>query len=145
MANLLWTITYVTLQDAKDTSTTLNPLDDSVVTRALSEAEIAIDNYIWSYWVKEDEEQDRIFPTESDGIPDEIKLATIWIAEQISLEWSSLWTLRWDKVVSESNLSRSIAYSDKQSYTDYVNTLQIPKKAQKILDKYRNNFISQVI
>ena len=145
MANLLWTITYVTLQDAKDTSTTLNPLDDSVVTRALSEAEIAIDNYIWSYWVKEDEEQDRIFPTESDGIPDEIKLATIWIAEQISLEWSSLWTLRWDKVVSESNLSRSIAYSDKQTYSDYVNTLQIPKKAQKILDKYRNNFISQVI
>lgn len=145
MTNLLSTLTYVTLTDARDTSSTLSPVWDQALTDALCQAQLTVDNYIWSYGTKEDEDQALIFPVEDEWIPNEIKIATIRIAEQIYLEGNSLWSLRGDKVVSEGNLSRSIAYSDKQKYNDYVETLQIPKKALKILNKYRNPFISQVI
>lgn len=145
MTNLLSTITYATIVDARETSAILRPIGQSELTTFLAEAELVVDNYIGFYWVKADEAQLRIFPVEDEEIPDDIKIATIWIAEQISLEWSWLGTLRWDKIVSEGNMSRSVSFSDKQTHKEFVDTVQIPKKALRILDRYKTSFISQVI
>lgn len=144
MTNLLNELVYVSLADARDTSevfTTTVPTD-VVLTKLLTEAQWIIDTYIQSYWTKEVETQTFIFPTEDDWIPYEIQLATIWIAELLYSKWQSLNT---DKVVSESNLWRSISFSDKQGFDDYVKTIWIPPKVLNILDKYRNDFIWQVV
>lgn len=145
MANLLSTIYYVTIADARETSAILRPIGQNELTSLLAEAEIVVDNYIGFYWVKADEDQVRIFPVEDEEIPDDIKIATLWIAEQIFLEWSGLGVLRWDKIVSEGNMSRSVSFSNKETHKEFVDTIQIPKKALRLLDRYKTSFISQII
>lgn len=148
MGNLLDDLVYITLADARDTSTilsnVLNP-DNDKLTSLITQAQYVIDTYIKSYGEKDDVSQSFIFPTIEDWIPADIQLATVWITEQLFLQGESLWVLKGEKAISESNMSRSVSYSDKESYMSSVETINIPKKALNILDKYRNNFIWQVI
>lgn len=146
MANLLDELVYIELDDARDTSTILAGItDDDELTSLITEAQWIIDTYIGSYWEREVETQTFIFPTVDDWIPQEIKLATVRISEQIFLSGKTLSSLRGDKITSESNLSRSVGFSDKESFSSYVKSIGIPKKALNILDKYKNDFIWQVI
>jgi len=148
MANLLDDLIYVTLEDVRESSRILasnaKPTD-SVLTQLITESQWIIDTYIGSYGTKEVETQTFIFPTEDDWIPTDIKLATVRIAEQLYLQGDNLWSLKWDRVVSESNLSRSVSYSDKEWHISSVETINIPKKALNVLDKYKSSFIWQVI
>ena len=141
MWNLLDELEYVTLEDARDTSAILGGIDDDTLTNLITQAQWIIDWYIGSYGLPVDEEQTFIFPTE-DWTPTDIQLATIRVSEYIYTNSS---TLNIDKIVSESNLSRSINFSDKQSYLDYVKSVGIPKRVINILDKYKSDFIWQVI
>lgn len=148
MANLLDDLVYVTLDDVRETSRILasnaKPTD-TVLTQLITESQWVIETYIGSYGEKEDEAQAFIFPTVDDGIPNDIKLATVRIAEQLYLQGDNLWSLKGDRVVSESNLSRSVSYSDKEWHISSVETINIPKKALNVLDKYKSSFIWQVI
>lgn len=148
MANLLNGVVYVSLQDARDTSSILSNTwspTNAQLTQLITEAQWTIDNYIQSFWERLVDSQSFIFPTVEDWIPDDIQLATVWVTEQLFLEGKSLATLKGEKVTSESNMSRSVSYSDNESYNSYVETIGIPKKVLNILNKYKNDFIWQVI
>lgn len=148
MANLLNELVYLSLTDARDTSSVLSNTwspTNAQLTQLITEAQRIIDNYIQYFWERLVDSQTFIFPTIEDWVPDDIQLATVWVTEQLFLEGKSLATLKWEKVTSESNMSRSVSYSDKESYSKYVETIGIPKKVLHILNKYRNNFIWQVI
>ena len=146
MTNLLDELVYVDLTDARETSTILAWItDDDELTSLITESQWLIDTYIGSFWEKEVDDQTFIFPTVDDWIPEEISIATVRITEQLYLQGKSIWAISWTKIISESNLSRSVNFSDKESFSGYVKTIWIPKKALNILDKYRNDFIWQVI
>jgi len=148
MVNLLNEIVYVSLLDARDTSNVLPAaptLSDANLTKLITQSQWIIDTYIQSYWEKVVSTQSFIFPIVDDAIPQDIKLATVWITEQLYLEWNALSVLKGDKITSESNMSRSIWYSDKWSYDNYIETIGMPKKVINILSKYKSNFIWQVI
>lgn len=93
MANLLDDLVYVTLDDVRETSRILasnaKPID-TVLTQLITESQWVIETYIGSYGEKEDEAQAFIFPTVDDGIPNDIKLATVRIAEQLYLQGDNL-------------------------------------------------------
>lgn len=147
MVALLNDPVYISVSDAKTNSSILNAQTDTQVWLAITEAQITIDNYILNYWTKTVDTQRFIFPTveDSDTVPEEIQVATVRIAEQLVLQGNGLQSLSGQKIVSEWNLSRSVSFSDKESFQKSVETVNIPKKALNILDKYRNNFIWQVI
>lgn len=148
MGNLLDDLVYITLADARDTSTILSNASsptDNKLTSLITQAQYIIDTYITSYGEKDVVSQSFIFPTIEDWIPADIQLATVRITEQLFLQGENLWVLKGEKAISESNMSRSVNYSDKESYMSSVETINIPKKALNILDKYRNNFIWQVV
>ena len=145
MANLLNELVYITLTDCKETSATLSTVADAVLTQIITESQYTIDNYIWSYGEKVVSTQSFIFPTVIDSVPSDIKLATVWITEQLYLQGSSLWSIKGEKVIEESNMSRSVKYSDKESYLSSIKSVNIPKKALNVLDKYKSNFIWQVV
>lgn len=93
MANLLDDLVYVTIDDVRDSSRILasnaKPTD-SVLTQLITESQWIIDTYIGSYGEKEVETQTFIFPIVDDGIPNDIKLATVRIAEQLYLQGDNL-------------------------------------------------------
>jgi hypothetical protein len=144
MANLLGTLVYTTLQDARDTSEvfTATVPADAQLTSLIWEAQWIIDGYIQSYGTPAVDGQTFIFPTLIDWIPTDIKLATIWISEYLYARGQSINN---DKVSSEGNLSRNVSFSDKQWHNDYVKTVAIPKKVINVLDKYKNDFIWQIV
>jgi len=143
MTNLLDDLVYVTLADARETSATLALItDDDVLTNIITQAQWIIDWYIGSYGIPAVDWQSFIFPIEDDWTPTDIQLATIRVSEFVSTNGA---TFNTDKIVSENNLSRSVSFSDKQSYYDYVKTVGIPKRVINILDRYKNDFIWQVI
>jgi len=153
MVNLLDDLVYVSLQDARDTSDVFTAVvpTDIELTVFITEAQRIIDEYIWYYSKPFVETQTYIFPVDDDWaslIPTDIKIATIQIAEYLYLEWpTTLAQLSKKEVDSEKNLSRSVTYSKwaNWSYYQYVDSIQIPKKTLNILNKYRSQFISQVI
>jgi len=148
MTNLLDELVYVSLEDARDTSSVLpdNPtLTDTNLTKLITQAQWIIDTYIQSFWEKVVSTQSFIFPTIDDAIPQDIQLATVWVTEQLYLEGTTLSVLKGEKITSESNMSRSIWYSDKGSYQEYIDTIGVPKKVINILNKYKSSFIWQVI
>jgi hypothetical protein len=148
MANLLWDLVYISLADARESSSVLcnwEKPNDKQLTQIITEAQYLIDTFIWSYWEKQDPDQMYIFPTVWDGIPNDIKVATVRTSEQLYLMGKSLWSIRWDRITSESNMSRTVVYSDKESFNSYVESVWIPKKVLNILNKYKNNFIWQVL
>lgn len=145
MTNLLNELVYITLSDARDTSEvfTATVPTDAVLTKLITQAQILIDTYIWYYDEPAVEWQSFIFPIIGETtIPSDIKIATVWITEQLYTLGTSI---EKDKVISESNMSRRIDFSDKQSYTNYMESIWIPKRALNILNKYKNSFIWQVI
>ncbi len=161
MANLLADLVYTTLADARDTSdvfTTTVPIDAELTT-LLTEAQWIIDDYIGHYGVPFVEWQNFIFPVCADDpivcgscttslIPTDIQIATIQIAEYLYLEWpTTLAQLSKKEVDAEKNISRSVTYNKwaSWSYKQYIESLQIPKKTLNILNKYRSQFINQVI
>ena len=146
MANLLGELVYLTLADARATSSILAPLFDAELTSLITEAQRAIDTYIGYYRTKAADDQTFIFPTEDDDeVPQDIMIATVRVTEQLYLEGKTLASLKGEKIVGERNLSRAVTYSDKQSYHNYVATVQLPKKVVNILRKYKNNFMTQVL
>lgn len=138
---------YISVSDAKTNSSILNWLSNADVWKAITEAQVIIDTYIGFYWTKSVDTQRFIFPTVEDNnaVPEEIQIATVWISEQLVLQGDSLLSISWKKITSEWNLSRNVSFSDKESFQKSVETVNIPKKALNILDKYRNVFTSQVI
>lgn len=144
MTNLLNDVVYVSLADARDTSEvfTATVPSDTRLTQLITEAQYIVDWYIGSYGTALVEWQHFIFPTVNDNIPLDIKLATVQISEYVYAKGQ---LLNEEKIVSESNQSRSVSFSDKEWYQSYIKTIGIPKKVLKLLDKYRNDFIWQVI
>lgn len=160
MANLLDDLVYVTLQNARDTSSVLagDPPNDAELTTLLTRAQRIIDEYIGYYWVPFVEWQTFIFPVCWDDavcwtcttslIPTDIQIATIQIAEYLYLQWpTTLSQLSKKEVKSEKNISRSVTYSSwaSGSYRQYLESIQIPKKTLNILNKYRSQFIPQTV
>ena len=141
MANLFDDIVYVSIQDVKDTSNLeeIQNKSNKELTRYITEAQYIIDNYIWRYETKLDENQTFIFPIEDSGwiIPTEISLATIYIVEDLVLTWEPV-NIDW-KIVKESTWDHSVEYNISNTNTN------IPDKAKTILNKYREIFFKQVI
>ena len=160
MTNLLDDLVYTTLANARDTSdvfTASVPIDAELTT-LLTEAQWIIDDYIGYYWTPFVEWQTFIFPVCDDvpvcgtctsgSVPTDIQIATIQIAEYLYLQWpTTLAQLSKKEVDSESNLSRSVSYNKwaSGSYRQYIESIQIPKKTLNILNKYRSQFIWQVV
>lgn len=145
MTNLLNELVYISLGDARDTSDifTSTVPSDATLTKLITQAQILIDTYIGYYDEPAVEWQSFIFPiTWETEIPDDIKIATVWVTEQLYTLGTSIDK---DKITSESNMSRRIDFSDKQSYNNYMESIWIPKRALNILNKYKNSFIWQVI
>jgi len=142
MTNLLNDPIYITVQELKDSSPLINdttPNPESLITQA----QYAIDGYIGSYGLPEEDGQPFIFPT-TEWMPDDIKVATVMVCDFLYMSGQSLATMQWLKVKSESNMSRSVVFeSAKVNKNDLIS--QIPVNAMSILRKYKNNFISQVI
>lgn len=146
ITNLLNEVVYVTLAEARDTSdvfTTTVP-DDNHLSKIITQTQWIIDWYLGSYGTKDVETQTFIFPITDWVIPVDIKLATIRISEYVYAYWTQFNDMN-NKVTSESNMSRSVAFSDKESVSSYIKTLWIPKRVLNILDRYRNDFIWQVL
>jgi len=153
MTDLLNELEYISLEDARDTSSILAlVIDDDILTEYITSSQWIIDNYIGFYKTKFDIDQTFLFPTaDSDwleeAIPVDIKLATIQISEYLYTKGTeTVSSLEWKDIKSESNQSRSISYSDKkQKYSSLIETIQIPLKTLNILNKYKGIFIWQVI
>jgi len=153
MANLLSDLVYVDLDDVKDTSEIIvdGTPSDAVLTKLVTNAQYIIDEYIIAYWEPFSETQDFIFPIENEDseseIPTDIKLATIRIVEYLYLKGTeNEASLKGKEVNQEKNLGRSVVYSENTGwYNKSVETIQIPKKALNVLDKYRQTFIWQKI
>jgi len=147
MVALLNDPVYISIANAKTNSVVLNWFSDAIVWTAITEAQFTIDTYIGFYGTKKVDTQRFIFPTveNNNSTPDEIQVATVRIAEQLVLQGMNLNSISGKKITSEWNLSRNVSFSDKESFQKSVETVNIPKKALNILDKYRNNFIWMVI
>lgn len=143
MTNLLNNPIYVSVANAKASSTILSWLTDNEIAVLITKAQIAIDWYLWSYWLPEDVDQDFIFPT-TDWIPTDIQIATVMVSEFIYLSGESLASMQGSKVKAESNMSRSVTFENVKTNSNDL-TSQIPVSALSILKKYKNSFIWQVI
>ena len=143
MANLLSNPVYVTKTDIKDTTNISELKWDNNIDRYITEAQYIIDSYILTFWSKFDIEQKEIFPIKdydwTSVIPDDIKLATIYIVEDIFLSWIPT-VASWNDIVSEKVGDHSVSYSK-----DTKSELYIPEKAKNILDQYRTIFFKSIL
>lgn len=143
MANLLSNVVYTNATDVKDTTTITalqSELDETVDT-LIVQAQYIIDDYIGSYWIKFVSTQEFIFPVNVDDvstIPSDISLATVFVVEQIYLQWDVEFEWEYD-VIEEKSWPDSVKYTGKDS------TLYLTNKTKAILRKYMSSFIKQVI
>jgi len=119
----------------------LNSLTDDVIDSFIIKAQYLIDDYIWSYWTKYEENQSFIFPIRKydnledleiydEFIPIEIKQAAVLIVEnlfEISLSDD-------ERILQEKHGDQSYTYAD-----DWKRW-QIPEQAIAILEKLKENF-----
>jgi len=143
MTNItLQTPVYVTIDDVRDTSkkTSLIAESDDTISELIYRSQIVIDRYIGAYGTPFVSTQDWIFPVDVDWvstIPDELKLATIWVVEKLYVNGDTItgWTAGW-AVVEERLWESKIKYSEGTVTTSE----EIPDIAKKILRKYRRTF-----
>lgn len=143
MTNLLNNVVYTTATDVKDTTSivALQSLSDTVINKLIVEAQYIIDNYIGSYGIKFDKTQEFIFPiniSDVSTLPSDVSLATVFLVEQLYLEWSTTFSWEYD-IKMEKSWPDSIEYFD-MKYTKYFTD-----KIKSILRKYKSSFIKQVI
>ena len=144
MANLLSNAIYVTSTDVKETTNivALAESSDSNIDRYISEAQMIIDSYILVYWCKFDIEQNEIFPIDDDWvalIPDDIKIATIYIVEDIYLSWVPT-LASWEEVIEEKVGDHSVKFSENNKAIKFI-----PEKAKNILDRYKTIFFKHTL
>lgn len=141
MANLLNNPVYVTVQDVRDTSDNSGvlALTDPEIEKYITKAQYTIDNYMYSYGTKVDSTQQFIFPVEDEGIPDDIKIATVYTIENLFNKG--------DDISSGSIASESLWYY-KINYSEGVGEQLLTDNITDILDNYSNNsvaFIKQTL
>lgn len=147
MANLfLQEPIYISVQDYKDsTSKDITSLTDDDIKVLIYKAQKIIDNYIWSYWVKFDSEQDFIFPIDNNGvseIPQDIKLSSVMICDQLLVNWDTInWYEAW-QVLQEKTWDRQITYAENDNSL-FIN--EIPYQARVYLDNYKQVFFKKVL
>jgi len=145
MSNLLNSAVYCWYQDVQDTTNieTLQTEDETVIERYITEAQNIIDDYIIEYGEMYDNTQINIFPIkDSDGVelmPNDIKIATVYIVEKLFLIWSPTSIEAWS-VKEEKVWDHTVKYE-----TWWVDEFLIPEKAKNILDRYRRTFYKQDI
>jgi len=136
---------YITIQDLKDSTnkTWIASLTDNQIKRLIYEAQFAIDDYILHYWTKYSESQSFIFPTQDEDwnievIPNDIKIATVYVCEQIFESWDTVSSTYWE-------VTEEVAGDRRIKYTSWTrNVLKtIPDKAKIYLEPYRNIFYRQ--
>lgn len=145
------TPTYLTSAEVK-ASTNMAELkvkSESQVNRLILEAQRIVDNFIGSFGDKLVETQKTIFPCFDDwsesfeaGIPQDIKEATLYIVETLSVYGDSMNTAG-SQVVSETVGDHSVKYSEAEKIKS-VNDL-IPLKASTILKQYGSQFFGQTL
>lgn len=140
MTNLINNAIYVTIDDVKDTTdiSGLASESDSNITRFITEAQSIIDSYIEYFWTKYVSTQEFIFPIYNDDgeseIPNDIKIATVYIVEDIYLTWVP-------DVASGNDIKREKVGDHEVEYLDTNDNIKfIPEKAKVLLDAYVNNF-----
>lgn len=140
MANLLSNAIYVTSADVKQTTNIVWLNSESIgnIEKYITEAQIIIDSYILVYWSKFDSTQDEVFPIcDTDWtalIPNDIKIATIYIVEDIFLNGVPN-VASWDEVIEEKVGDHTVKYSEKSDNIKFI-----PEKAQNILNRYKTIF-----
>jgi len=136
MANIFTSqsISYITIDEVRESTLKgdLIGLDDDGIKTLIVKSEKLVNDYLW-YKVD-------VASSDNDTIQD-IKVATLYIVEQIFENWDSI-SMQTDSVVSESTGDRSVTY---ESNKDDSIILWIPKNAITILGQYRKNFYRQVI
>ena len=147
-----WTAVYVTIQDVKDSTwkAWIIALTDAEIQELIYKAQYRIDNYIGSYWVPFVDGQEFIFPVLMDDgtsyIPTDIKQASIFVINQIFENGDTIQgntTITWSGAISsEKTGDRSITYDvwTTSINTSWIASLWIPKEAEMILRKYKQNF-----
>lgn len=137
--------TYLTANEIKSSTNIaeLKSKSESQLNRLILEAQRIIDNFIWSFGTKLDSNQKTIFPTLDDWvIPQDIKEATLYIVEALSMYWDKMNTI-WNQIVAETVWDHNIKYSESEKI-DSINDL-IPLKALDILKQYWSQFFWQTL
>lgn len=145
------TPTYLTADEVK-ASTNISELKTKStlqVNRLILEAQRVVDNFIGSFWTKLDSTQKTIFPNLDDwtesfeaGIPQDIKEATLYIVEALSVYGNQMNTAG-NQVVQETVGDHTVKYSEAESVKS-INDL-IPLKASDILKQYWSQFLWQTL
>lgn len=129
---------YLSVSEVKTSSTNtwLLALTDTQIQDLIVKAELEVDSYI-NYRFTE-------FATLETIEQQEIKIATLYIVENLFNLWSSIITLVTWLVSSETTWDRSWTYAD-NALSSKVITLSIPNAAKSLLNKYKNEFYSIAI
>lgn len=113
------TTTYINEATLKDSTketwlqwSTLTDINNRDI--LIRKSEIIIDSIIQSFWVKLNESQETIFPTVDDGIPTNIKKATVLLCEEQFKGWElTSWSLSNSRIVSsEKYWNHQVTYQD---------------------------------
>lgn len=133
---------YLTSSEVKESTNIAELKTKSTlqVNRLILEAQRIVDNFIGSFGDELVEWQTTIFPTVDDWIPQDIKEATLYIVEALSVYGDSMNTAG-SQIVSESVGDHSVKYSEAEPIKS-VNDL-IPFKAKSILEQYWSSFFKQ--
>ncbi len=135
--------TYISIEQIRDSSTLdLTAIGDNTIKRYILEAERIVDNFIGSFWEKEEESQNTIFPTIDDWIPQDIVEATLYIVEAL-ISYGNQTNTPWSQVVQETVGDHTVKYSEAERINS-MNDL-IPLKAKTILQQYWSMFYWQTL
>ena len=145
MANLLSNPIYVTSADVKETTNIVWLTSESIgnIEKYITEAQMIIDSYILVYWSKFNTTQTEIFPIcDSDWnslMPNDIKIATVYIVEDIYLSWIPN-VASWEEIVEEKTGDHSWKFSENNKAIKFI-----PEKAKNILDRYKTIFFKHTL
>lgn len=97
--------TYLTTSEYSDSWWMIS--SEAEIKIYIRKAEIVIDNIIWSYWTKENSNQNTIFPVLWEGVPLDIKKACFLITDCLYKNRNN----NWSKVIlSETRRGNSVTY-----------------------------------
>jgi len=147
--NLLNNPVYITATELIDSTLNieLKALDTATIEQYITEAQMIIDSYIWCYWTPYEDTQQYIFPINNDWvayIPNDIKIACVYIVEDIFVTWPATSSSEW-RIKSETTGDHSWSYDYAGVENKSSSLAFIPDKAMKILSRYKRLFYKQVI
>ncbi len=136
-------ITYLTIQEIKDSSsnTELTSSTNEDIQWWIRRAEKIIDSLIESYGTKVDSSQNTIFPTIADGIPIEVKQATILLTECVFQNRNKIEQERIIK--SETRRGNSVTYEDKVDKFKQMHSC-MSEEIYELLKKYISSNTSSI-